>query len=139
MNKPSKLTIEEQVEFHAESINHPLKEGVEVLRQLIKSSSPLVGEQVKWNSLSYFIKADLKPFNAKEYKSDIVVINLVKPAYILLVFPTGSMIEDLTGLLGGNFPDTRKTIKFNSLDEIYLKADDLKLVIQQWIQKALEA
>lgn len=137
MAKVSKLTIEEQVALHAESIDLPLKEEVEVLRNIILSSSPLVGEQVKWNSLSYFIKADLKPFNAKEYKSDIVVINLVKPVHILLVFPTGSLIEDLTGLLEGNFPDTRKTIKFNSLDEIYLKADDLKLVIQQWIQKAL--
>ena len=72
MTKVSKLSMEEQVALHAESVSHPLKNGVEVLRHLIKSSSSLVGEQVKWNSLSYFIKAELKPFNAKEYKSDIV-------------------------------------------------------------------
>ena len=138
MAKVSKLTMAEQVVIHAESINHPLKDGVEFLRHLIRSSSSLVGEQVKWNSLSYFIKTELKPFNAKEYKSDIVVINLVKPAYILLVFPTGSLIDDVTGLLEGDFPDTRKVIKFSSLDEINLKADDLKLVIQKWIQQALE-
>jgi hypothetical protein len=138
MAKVSKLTMEEQVAIHAETINHPLIDGVEVLRHLIKSSSSLVGEQVKWNSLSYFIKAELKPFNAKEYKSDIVVINLVKPAYILLVFPTGSLIDDVTGLLEGDFPDTRKVIKFSSLEEINLKADNLQLVIQKWIQHALE-
>lgn len=139
MAKVSKLTIEEQVALHAESIDHPLKEEVEVLRNIILSSSSLVGEQVKWNSLSYYIKTELKPFNAKEYKSDIVVINLVKPTHILLVFPTGSLIDDENGLLEGDFSDTRKIIKFNSLDEINLKADDLKLIIQQWIQKALEA
>jgi hypothetical protein len=48
------------------------------------------------------------------------------------------LIDDKSGLLEGDFPDTRKIVKCNSLDEINLKADDLKLVIQKWIQQALE-
>ena len=71
----------------------------------------------------------------EEYKRDIVVFNLSKKDYVLLVFPTGSSIQDNSGLLEGKFADTRKTAKFSSLEELNQRAIDLKTVLKSWLNQ----
>jgi uncharacterized protein YdhG (YjbR/CyaY superfamily) len=105
---------------------------IEAIRQLILSSSPEVGEQIKWNSPSFFYQGEMKPFDPKEYKRDIVVVN-VRKAQALLVFPTGAKIDDTTGLLEGNYADGRRLVTFKTLENVNARGSDLQQVIRQWI------
>lgn len=134
MAKKIKLTNEEQVIDHLLKLDHPLKSVVEALRKIILAVDSEIGEQVKWNSPSFYYTGEMKSFDPKEYKRDIVVFNLHKKDKVLLVFPTGAKINDKTGLLDGKFPDGRKIAVFSSLDEVKDRADDLKTVVREWIQ-----
>ncbi len=136
MTKKIKPTDEEQVLDYWLKLDHPLKPVVEALRKIILASHSEIGEQIKWNSPSFYYKGEMKPFDPKEYKRDIVVFNLHKKDRVLLVFPTGAKINDRTGLLEGKFPDGRKTTTFSSLDEVKSRENDLRAVILEWIRLA---
>lgn len=110
----------------------PFAELVEAIRQLILSTSPDIAEQIKWNSPSFFYSGDMKPFNPKEYKRDIIVLNTRKNV-ALLIFPTGAIVNDTTGVLEGNYTDGRRMVTFKNMDEVNAWADDLQKVIRQWL------
>lgn len=135
MAKSQKLNPEQEVQDFFSKLNHPLKEALQLIRKLILESDSDVAEHIKWNSPSFYYTGDMKAFDPKEYKRDIVVSNLHKNDSILLIFPTGNVIEDSSGLLGGNFKDARKSITFTSLDEVQQRADDLQNIIRNWLSK----
>jgi hypothetical protein len=115
MAKAKKLSNEKDVAAYMNTLQHPLKIVVEALRNAILATDTEIREQVKWNSLASYYTGKIKPFDPKEYKRDIVVFNLHKKDFVLLVFPTGATINDTTGLLEGKFPDGRKWQSFQRL------------------------
>ncbi len=135
MAKSQKLSPEQEVQDFFSKLNHPLKEALQLIRKLILESDADVAEHIKWNSPSFYYSGEMKDFDPKEYKRDIVVSNLHKNDSILLIFPTGNVIEDSSGLLGGKFKDTRKSITFTSLDEVQNRAEDLQNIIRNWLGK----
>lgn len=135
MAKSQKLSPEQEVQDFFSKLNHPLKEALQLIRKLILESDAEVAEHIKWNSPSFYYSGEMKDFDPKEYKRDIVVSNLHKNDSILLIFPTGYVIEDSSGLLGGNFKDTRKSITFTSLEEVQNRAEDLQNIIRSWLSK----
>jgi len=62
---------------------------VEALRQLILSTDPEIGEEVKWNAPTFFYSGEMRSFDPKEYKRYLIVFNLFKQDCIRLVFPSG--------------------------------------------------
>lgn len=106
---------------------------IEAIRKTILSADKEVGEQIKWNSPAFFYTGEMKPFNPKEYKRDIVVVNIHK-GYALLVFPTGATIPDTTGLLEGDYKDGRRMITIKDMTEFKTKEKGLKKVIQEWLK-----
>jgi hypothetical protein len=131
--KTIKLTGKQEVEQFMESLAHPLSDAVKALRKIIVDTDKEIGEQVKWNSPAFYYSGEMKPFDPKEYKRDILVMNLSKKEFVLLVFPTGATIGDTSGLLKGNFPDGRKTVKVHSLQEAKDKKTALQNVIKKWL------
>lgn len=107
---------------------------IEAIRQFILNTDPEVGEHIKWNSPSFFYQGEMKAFNAKEYKRDIVVVNIRK-GIALLVFPTGAIIEDQTGLLEGDYTDGRRLASFKNMKDIEDKGPALQQVIRHWLAK----
>ena len=107
---------------------------IELIRKIILSADKNVGEHIKWNSPAFFYRGEMKPFDAKEYKRDIVVINIRKEM-ALLIFPTGAAINDTTGLLQGDFKDGRRMISFESISEVNARKKDLAKVIQLWLKQ----
>lgn len=105
---------------------------VEEVRQIILNSSEMIGEQIKWNSPSFFYTGEMKPFNPKEYKRDMAVMNLRK-GRVLLVLPTGASLNDTSGFLEGTYTDGRRTITFSNLDDVRTKASNLQAVLLKWI------
>lgn len=106
---------------------------VEAIRQLILSTDKEIGEQIKWNSPSFFYQGEMKPFNPKEYKRDIMVLNIRK-GIALLVFPTGAIINDTTGILEGQYTDGRRLVTFTDMKDVAAKGKDLQKVIKQWLK-----
>jgi len=106
---------------------------IEKLRQLILLSDAEIGEQIKWNSPAFFYKGEMKPFNPKEYKRDIVVMNIRK-GVALLVFPTGAAIADGRGILEGDYTDGRRLCTFKNREDVEKKGKELQEVIRQWLE-----
>jgi hypothetical protein len=131
--KIKKPTGKEEVDQYMESLSHPLSDAVKALRKIIVDTDKEIGEQIKWNSPAFYYTGEMKPFDPKEYKRDILVMNLSRKEFVLLVFPTGAIIGDTSGLLEGNFPDGRKTVKSHSLQEVNDKKTALQNVIKKWL------
>jgi hypothetical protein len=122
----------EQVNDYVANLNPSIREVVEGLRKIILSADKQIGEQLKWNSPAFYYTGEMKPFNPKEYKRDIVVMNLHR-GNVLLVFPTGAKIDDTTGLLEGKYTDGRRIVNIKDLDDVKLKEKALTKVLKQWL------
>lgn len=134
MAKAKKAADILSVDDYMKTLDHPLAETVEALRKIILGADSEVGEQVKWNAPSFYYTGAMQPFDPKEYKRDIVVCNLVKKEYILLVFPTGARIPDTTGILEGKYPDGRKMVKIAGMADAKAKEQALQEVVRAWLK-----
>jgi hypothetical protein len=132
MAKSIKNSGAAEVTAHIRQLESPLAEVVEALRQLILSTDQVIGEQIKWNSPSFYYTGEMKPFDPKEYKRDIVVLNL-RNGVALLVFPTGAKVNDPSGLLEGDYKDGRRLAKFQSMADVKTKGKQLQQVIKKWL------
>lgn len=122
------------VTTYIQKLDADFAELIESIRHLILSTDKVIGEQIKWNTPSFFYKGEMKPFNAKEYKRDIVVLNIRK-SNVLLIFPTGATINDTSGLLEGDYADGRRMATFKDLTDVKEKGKNLQKVIKQWLSQ----
>ncbi|QDK79264.1 hypothetical protein EXU85_11875 [Spirosoma sp. KCTC 42546] len=131
--KPKKRSDQEQVTEHIQQLDPEIGLLVEALRQVILSTDPEIGERIKWNNPSYYYTGDMKPFDPKEYKRELVVFNLHK-GRVMLVFPSGANVNDSTGFLEGDYKDGRRTVIFKDMDDIRSKETQLQHVIKEWLK-----
>jgi hypothetical protein len=75
----------------------------------------------------------MQPFDPKEYKREIIVMNLFK-GRIMLVFPSGAKVNDTSGFFEGDYKDGRRTVVFKDLEDVKTKEDSLKAVIKKWLE-----
>lgn len=130
---PTKITDSKKlVTAFIQKLEPTLAEIVEALRQIILATDTEIGEQIKWNSPGFYYTGLMKAFAAKEYKRDIVVINIYK-GYALLVFPTGAVVKDGFGILEGEYKDGRRMAKFYSMEDVAAKGEALQKVITAWL------
>ncbi|MBP6185634.1 MAG: DUF1801 domain-containing protein [Saprospiraceae bacterium] len=106
---------------------------IESIRQIILETDKEIAERIKWNSPCFYYTGPMLPFNPKEYKRDLIVLN-VRKNMALLVFPTGAVIPDTTGVLEGNYTDGRRLIPFKTKEEVAARKNDLQRVIRQWLE-----
>lgn len=132
MAKTVKLSDEDQVTAHIQKLDAELALVVQTIREIILSTDPEISQQIKWNNPSFYFTGAMKPFDPKEYKRDIVVLNLHK-GRIMLVFPTGARVENHYGLLEGNYTDGRRTAVFKDLDDVRSKEKLLRNVVKEWL------
>ncbi|MEO6167980.1 MAG: DUF1801 domain-containing protein [Chitinophagales bacterium] len=133
MSKAIDVCDPKTVTEYIQKLEPALGKVVEALRQLILSTDKEIGERVKWNSPAFFYAGEMKPFNPKEYRRDIVVLNLHR-GFALLVFPTGAKVNDATGLLKGDYKDGRRLAEFLDMNDVEMKGKALQKVIKQWIK-----
>ena len=130
--KPEKLTDKEQVTEHIKKLEPQLSKTIEVIRQIILSTDKEIGERIKWNNPSFYYTGEMKPFDPKEYKREIIVMNLFK-GRIMLVFPSGAKVNDTSGFLEGDYKDGRRTVVFKDIEDVKAREKDLKTVIKKWL------
>ena len=123
------LSDQQQVSQHIQKLG----KSIEYIRQFILSTDPEISERIKWNNPSFYYTGEMKPFDPKEYKREIIVMNLHK-GKIMLVWPSGAKVKDSSGLLEGDFKDGRKTIVFNDLADVKTKEKLLSKTIRAWLK-----
>jgi hypothetical protein len=133
MAKATKLSDEEQVIAHIQQLEPGLRKIVETLRTIILGTDKEIGERIKWNNPSFYYTGEMKPFDPKEYKREIIVFNLLK-GRIMLVFPSGAKINDASGLLEGDYKDGRRLIIFKDLEDVQARKKILQQVIKKWLE-----
>ena len=133
MAKAIKLSDTEQVTAHIQKLDKKIVPAIEKLRQLILGTDKEIGERIKWNNPSFYYTGEMKPFDPKEYKREIVVFNLFKNT-IMLVLPSGGRLNDNSGLLQGDYKDGRRIIMFKDLEDINTKENLLQHIVTEWIQ-----
>lgn len=134
---PKKTQISQSIEDYYDTLEHPMKDLLFALRKIILGADSSVGEQVKWNSPSFFFTGEMEEFDAKKYLRDIVVLNLHKPNLILMVFPTGNRIEDHEGVLEGKYEDGRRMISIRSAEDLESKSHAIQSVIKNWLSQVI--
>ena len=129
----TKVSETAKVDEYMQGFEHPLKEVVEALRKLILATDMQIGEEIKWNAPAFFYTGEMEPFNPKEYKRHFIVFNLFKKDFIRLVFPSGAKVNDISGLLEGDYTDGRRLATFHNLEEVQAKTATLQTIIRQWL------
>ncbi len=114
---------------------HPLRELMQHVRSVILSAHPSIGEGIYWNAPTFFYTGNMKPFEAKEYKRYLVGFNLFRQDTLRLIFLRGADAHDPGGLLTGTFPDKRKMISFQHVDQVNQAKADLTLILLDLIKK----
>lgn len=122
-----------KVEEYVSTLENAEQEFVNYLRDFTPGIHPEIREQIKWNSCSFFYNGEMKPFDPKEYKRDLLVVNIHRGKF-LLVFPTGAKIADSV-LKGKNYPDGRKIVTVENLDALKQIEASLEAGILDWIGK----
>ncbi|MEO8173847.1 MAG: DUF1801 domain-containing protein, partial [Sediminibacterium sp.] len=129
----STLTDSEQVTEHIKKLDCSIAEAVEMLRKIILDTDKEIGERIKWNNPGFYYTGEMKTFDPKEYKRDLIVFNLFKNR-IMLVFPSGAKVNDASGLLEGDYKDGRRLIVFKDLEDVKLKEKKLRAIIKKWLK-----
>ena len=91
-----------------------------------------IGERIKWNNPSFYFNGEMAAFDPKEYKREIIVMNLHKRR-IMLVWPSGVKLNNDSGLLEGDYNDGRRLLIFSDLDDVKLKEKQLVAFLKEWI------
>lgn len=107
---------------------------VNILRQLLPSIDPEIREHIKWNAPAFYYDGAMKAFDAKEYKRDLLVVNLHR-GKLLLVFPSGAKISESAGLKGKNYPDGRKIIALETSADLEKMIPELSAGITDWLNQ----
>lgn len=120
------------VSAYIQKLGEPTAAIVEALRQIILSTDPEIAEEIKWNAPSFFYTGPMKPFNPKEYKRHIIVMNLHKR--ILLVLPSGVKLNDASGLLEGGYSDGRRLVNITGMADVIQKEPLLRATVKEWLK-----
>ena len=129
----SKPPAQEQVTQHIQKLDESIRDTIQLLREIILSTDAEISEQIKWNNPAFYYNGEMKPFDPKEYKRDMIVFNLHKNR-IMLVFPSGAKVNDTSGLLTGDYADGRRVVIFKDIDDVKAKESALRSVIKQWVK-----
>lgn len=129
----TELSDQEQVSAHIQNLEPELAKIIEAIRQIILSTDKEIGERIKWNNPSFYYTGEMKAFDPKEYKREIIIFNLFK-GRIMLVFPSGAKVNDKSGLLEGDYKDGRRISVFKDMKDVKSKEKTLRKVIKDWLK-----
>lgn len=113
----------------------PVKEILKAVREMVLNADPEISEQIKWNVPAFYYHGEMKPFDPKEYKRDMIVTNYHNKKYVLLVFPSGAKVKDIYGVLEGDYKDGRRLMSLMSVDDLMSKKEALIYIIKEWLKQ----
>lgn len=124
-----------EVDLFLEALDHPLKQEILHLREIILAANSKITEHIKWNAPSFCYGGD-----------DRVTMKIFPPQYLQLIFhrgakvkaiPANRLINDPSGMLDWKAND-RAVATFKGMDDIAAGQKDLVLNINSWLLAAEE-
>ena len=111
-------------------LEHPLRTDIEELRGVVLSASDSIGEEVKWNSPSFYTGEHFATMRLNGKVPLQLILHLgAKKASL----PSGA-VQDPEGLLQWLGPD-RACINFSAPGDVGRQTDALRAILRQWVQR----
>ena len=120
--KPSPVSRTDKVDEFMESLDHPLKAGVQTVRNIIKGVNKEIVEEIKWKAPSFSYRG--------EY---LVTFNLWEKKRIHLVFHNLLIPQVMSKLLEGDYKD-RRMAYFPDLQDVKAKKSALEKALKDLIK-----
>lgn len=118
------------VQFFIDALDHPLKDEIVVLRQLLLRVDPKISEEIKWNAPSFRTSEHFATMHLRSKDSLQLILHL--GAKSKRTVPSGA-IADPDGLLKWLGAD-RASISFKGPEDLARKSHALVAIVQQWIK-----
>lgn len=112
------------------ALEHPCKEEIIALRQIILKADPRIAEEIKWNAPSFRTSEHFATFQLRAKKGVQIIMHLGTKVRETAI--TGIAIQDPESLLTWLAKD-RASVTFHDLDEINTKRSAFTQLIRQWI------
>lgn len=119
--KQSIPSDEDAVRSWLDKLDAATRKQIDAVRKIIRSSSPLLNERIKWNAPSYY------------YKEDLVTFGPYKNGRTLLVFHHPDIEKVKSPLLEGNFKG-RRLLYFSSAAEITTGKKELERIVKELVK-----
>lgn len=112
------------------ALDHPHKDAIVALRQLLLSADPAISEEVKWNSPSFRTSEHFATMHLRGQDSFQLILHLgAKPGRVV----PKDAIADPDKLLKWLGPD-RASVTFFGAGDLTSKSDALVAIVRQWIE-----
>lgn len=131
--KPAKRSASppEDVETFLASLEHPLKQEILALRQIILGADPSITEGIKWNAPSFRTSEYFATFHLRAKEGVQVILHLGAKTRDTSV--SGIAIADPESLLEWLAKD-RASVKLRDMKDVEARRSALADVIRQWIK-----
>lgn len=111
-------------------LNHPLIQGIEILRELILAVDLELKETIKWNGPNYqFNNEDRITLRVQDLKQIQIIFHR---GAIVKVQPINHLIDDEFNLLIWKEND-RAIISFKTIDEIKTNKESIQILVYRWL------
>ena len=100
---------------------NPLTEEIQLVRNIILQVSDKIEEDIKWSAPTFMYKGNIASFYMNSKK------------HVSLMFHSGAMITDESGLLEGT-GNVSRVAKFTDMSDIRKKKNALQSIIKEWIK-----
>lgn len=125
-------TDSEQVADFLKKLDEPVREAIQFLREVVLAQDTAIIDHIKWNAPAFYYTGEMREFDPKEYRRDVLVANL-RNGKIMLVFPTGMHLNPQPNLNEENKKDGRRILTFHTPEELRARGSELKALVQDWL------
>jgi len=110
-----------QVDEFMAKLNHPLKEELQRVREIILGTDNKMTEVIKWGGPTFV------------YKGNLATLTPRTKRFVNLFFQTGAVIPNGHGILEGDAREVR-VARFQDMKDIDQKEKALQAVVREWIR-----
>ena len=121
----------EDVEAFLASLEHPFKQEIVALREIILGADPSIGEGIKWNAPSFHTSQHFATMHLRARDGARVILHLGAKTRDTAV--SGISVADPEALLTWLAKD-RASVTFRDLNDIDVKKSAFADIIRQWIE-----
>jgi hypothetical protein len=124
--KPQDLNQTDKVNEYMAALDRPLKAEMEAVRAIIMNANANIGEHIKWNAPSFFVRGGLD-------KGGMATFNPRAKDHVHLVFHNAAVLNDDSGILEGDYVD-RRMIYFRDMKDVKAKKAALERIVNLWVE-----
>ena len=118
------------IDAYMQTHTHPLADLAAESRMTNLAADAMIGKGIKWNAPAFFFAGPLEPFDPKEYRRHLVVLNFYQKICIRLVFRHGDRAKDESGFLEGDYADGRRLAMLSSIEQLHDRKKALVAVLK---------